>query len=456
MGKSTIEKRKSPMSPTIHAAAEEIRAGRLSPIELLDACLERIDRLEPRVHAWVLVDREGARADAERLHAELRRGQWRGPLHGIPVAVKDIFDVFDWPTAAGSRLWAGSVARQDATAVRRLREAGAVFPGKTVTTQYASFDPPVTRNPWDLTRTPGGSSSGSAAAVACGMCPAALGSQTGGSITRPASFCGVAGCKPTFGRVSGAGVVPLAPSMDHVGPIARSVRDLALLLEVLAGPDPQDPLCADRAVPDYLAALSRPPAAPRLGRVRGLFEERAEPAVRALMDEVSAAFDGHVREVALPAGFAEVVPRHRTVMAVEAAAYHEPRLRRHPDDYQPRIRALLEEGLATPAAEYARCKEHQRRLTEAVTACLADVDALLTPATTGPAPPADTTGDPAFNSPWSYTGLPTVSIPAGWTAEGLPLAVQLVGRPWGEAELLAAAAWCEGRLAVPAREPLAG
>jgi Asp-tRNA(Asn)/Glu-tRNA(Gln) amidotransferase A subunit family amidase len=442
------------MNPTVHAAAEEIRAGRLSPVDLLDACLERIDRLEARVHAWVLVDRERARADAERLHAELRRGQWRGPLHGIPVAVKDIFDVFDWPTAAGSRLWAGSVARQDSAAVRRLREAGAVFPGKTVTTQYASFDPPVTRNPWDLARTPGGSSSGSAAAVACGMCPAALGSQTGGSITRPAAYCGVAGCKPTFGRVSGAGVVPLAPSMDHVGPIAGCVRDLALLLQALAGPDPQDPHCAGRPVPDYLAARSRPPA-PRLGRVRGLFEERAEPVARALMDEVSVALGGRVCEVALPAAFAEVLPRHRTVMAVEAAAYHEPRLRRHPDDYQPRIRALLEEGLATPAAEYARCKEHQRRLAREMEACLEGVDALLTPATVGPAPAADTTGDPAFNSPWSYTGLPTVSIPAGWTDEGLPLAIQLVGRPWGEAELLAAAAWCEGRLAVQPREPLA-
>jgi aspartyl-tRNA(Asn)/glutamyl-tRNA(Gln) amidotransferase subunit A len=438
-------------SITIHAAAEDIRHGRLSPVDLLDACLERVDRLEPRVRAWVFLDRERARADAERLHAELRRGHWRGPLHGIPIAVKDIFDVFDWPTAAGSRRWVNSVARQDATAVRRLRQAGAVFPGKTVTTQYASFDPPVTRNPWDPTRTPGGSSSGSAAAVACGMCPGALGSQTGGSITRPAAYCGVAGCKPTWGRVSVAGVLPLAPSMDHVGPIAGCVRDLAILLQVLAGPDPYDPACADRPVPDYQAALARPPAPPRLGRLRGLFEERAEGPVRALLDEGSAAL-GPVRDVALPAGFAEVLARHRTVMTVEAAAYHEPRLRRYPDDYEPRIRGLLEEGLACPAPEYARTKEHQRDLAAAMQVCLHDVDALLTPATTDAAPAADTTGDPAFNSPWSYTGLPTVSLPAGWTKDGLPLALQLVGRPWGEAELLAVAAWCEERLAFERRE----
>src|SRR2546421_4447532 len=178
----------------IHQAGEEIRQGRLSPTDLLDSCLAQIDRHEPRVRAWVFVDREGPRAQCEQLTQELSRGHHRGPLHGIPLGIKDIYDVFDWPTAAGSRLWSQSIARRDATAVERLRQAGAVFLGKTVTTQYASFDPPPTRNPWNIERTPGGSSSGSAAAVACGICLGALGSQTGGSITRPGSSCGVAGC----------------------------------------------------------------------------------------------------------------------------------------------------------------------------------------------------------------------------------------------------------------------
>src|SRR6266478_5368146 len=230
----------------IHQAADEIRQGRLSPTELLDPCLAQIDRHEPRVRAWVFVDRESARAQCEQLTQELSRGQNRGPLHGIPLGIKDIYDVFDWPTAAGSRLWAQSIARRDATVVERLRQAGAVFIGKTVTTQYASFDPPPTRNPWHPGRTPGGSSSGSAAALACGMCLGALGSQTGGSITRPASYCGVAGCKPSYGRVSASGIVPLAPSMDHPGPIARSVRDLAILLQAIAGSDPLDPDCASQ------------------------------------------------------------------------------------------------------------------------------------------------------------------------------------------------------------------
>src|SRR5438034_2421832 len=222
---------------TIAAAAQAIRDGRLSPVTLLDACLERIDRYEPRVHAWVFVDHAYAREQAETATAELKQGIRRGPLQGMPLGIKDIFDVFDWPTAAGSRLWAESVARQDATVVRRLRQAGAVFLGKTVTTQYASFDPPPTRNPWDRERTPGGSSSGSAAAVACGMCLGALGSQTGGSITRPAAFCGVCGLKPSWGRVSAEGVLPLAPSLDHVGVMAPSVRDLAILLQLIIAYD---------------------------------------------------------------------------------------------------------------------------------------------------------------------------------------------------------------------------
>jgi aspartyl-tRNA(Asn)/glutamyl-tRNA(Gln) amidotransferase subunit A len=443
------------MLTTIHAAAEEIRTGRVTPIDLLEACLGRIDRLEERVRAWVFVDREAARAQAEELTAELRRGQARGLLHGIPLGIKDIFDVFDWPTAAGSKRWAQAIARRDATVVERLRRAGAVFIGKTVTTQYASFDPPPTRNPWDPSRTPGGSSSGSAAGLACGMCLGALGSQTGGSITRPASYCGVAGCKPTYGRVSTDGVMPLAASMDHPGPMATCVHDLAILLQAIAGPDGRDPLCSNRPVPDLQAALASGSPPPRLGRVRALFHDLAEPPVRVLMEQVSDTLrkrGAAVSDVGLPSGFADVVPRHRIVMAVEGAAYHAQRLKQHPEDYGPKIRGLLEEGLSCPAPQYARCKDHQQQLTAEMLPCFEGVDALLAPATTGPAPDASTTGNPAFQAPWSYTGLPTISFLAGWTPEGLPLAIQLVGRPWGEPGLFRAAAWCEQALAVEQRE----
>jgi Asp-tRNA(Asn)/Glu-tRNA(Gln) amidotransferase A subunit family amidase len=438
---------------TIHAAAADIRAGRLSPVDLLESCLERIDRYEPRLKAWVLVDRNGARAEAKRLADELKRGQYRGPLHGIPVGIKDIFDVFDWPTAAGSKLWANSIARQDATVVRKLREAGAVFVGKTVTTQYASFDPSPTRNPWNLDRTPGGSSSGSAVAVAAGMCLGALGSQTGGSITRPASYCGIAGCKPAYRMVSCQGVVPLAHSMDHPGPMARCVRDLALLLQTIAGYDWDT---KRQLVPDLMAGLDGEIKPPRLGRLRGLFEDLAEPSVRRMMDEVVKALTDRgctIVDVALPASFSEVIARHRMVMAVEGAQFHERRLRKHPEDYGPNISKLLEEGLACPATEYAQSKAHQERLRQEMWDVAGKHDALLCPATTGPAPDKGTTGDPAFNSPWSYTGLATVSFPVGLSEGRLPLAVQLVGKFMDDVTLFQAAAWCEEVFAGRMPEP---
>jgi aspartyl-tRNA(Asn)/glutamyl-tRNA(Gln) amidotransferase subunit A len=427
----------------LHAAAEAIRSCRLSPVELVENCLDQIDRYEPHVHAWVLIDRHGAWSEAERLAADVRNGNWRGPLHGIPIGVKDIIDVAGWPTAAGSRLWANRIATHDAPVIGRLRQAGAILLGKTVTTPYASFDPPPTKNPWDLTRTPGGSSSGSAAAVACGMCTGALGSQTGGSLVRPASYCGVAAFKPSFGRVSVAGLLPLAPSMDHVGSIARSVKDLAIIQKTLEGPGASD--------------MGAPlPSAPRLGRLAGLFADLADASAKGCVDHVIECLQSRGAafvDVILPAAFDDVLSRHRLVMAVEAAAYHQSRLQEHPEEYGPQITSLLREGLACSAAEYVRTKEHQRRLTAEMPGCFDGVDALLTPATTGPASAADTTGNPAFNSPWSYTGLPTVSLPAGWAPNGLPLAIQLVGRPGSDAQLLATAAWCEEAIAVDARLP---
>jgi aspartyl-tRNA(Asn)/glutamyl-tRNA(Gln) amidotransferase subunit A len=430
------------MYQTIHEAAVALREHKTTPLALVEQCLAAIDRWERTVRAWVFVDREGARAEAKRRTAEQERGQYRSPLHGIPIGVKDIFDVFDWPTAAGSALWANSIARQDADVVRNLRQAGAIFLGKTVTTQYASFDPPVTRNPWNLDHAPGGSSSGSAAALATGMCLGALGSQTGGSITRPASYCGVAGLKPTFGAISLHGIVPLAPSMDHPGPMARCAQDLALQFTSMAPP---------QVIP-HPNGLDRP----ILGRLHGLFDERATPPMRHMIDTVASSLAGAgatVLDVSLPASFSEVIPRHRVIMAVEAAAFHRTRLHKHPQDYAPRIRELLEEGIACPAAELRHCQEHQAQLKQEMLACFAGVSALLTPATTGPAPKADTTGDPAFNSPWSYTGLPVVSIPTGQFSDGLPLAIQLIGKPGSELELVHLAVWCEKALGIKPLTP---
>src|SRR5487761_1605570 len=213
---------------TLLAASQEIHAGRLAPLTLVEQCLAAIERFEPQIHAWVLVDESAAREAARRAGDEIAAGRYRGPLHGVPLGIKDIVDVAGWPTRAGSPLRAAHRADHDAAVVARLRAAGAIFLGETVPTEFASFDPPPTRNPFNPLRTPGGSSSGSAAAVATGMCLGALGSQTGGSITRPASYCGVAGCKPTYGRVSLSGIVPLSFHLDHPGPIAKTVADLAV------------------------------------------------------------------------------------------------------------------------------------------------------------------------------------------------------------------------------------
>jgi aspartyl-tRNA(Asn)/glutamyl-tRNA(Gln) amidotransferase subunit A len=454
---------------TLTAAAEFIRKGQLTPSELLEQCFARIDRYEDRVKAWVYIDRDGAREQAAFLTAELKQNNYRGPLHGIPVGIKDIFDVFDMPTGCGSKRWANSYARRDATVVERLRQAGAVIMGKTVTTAFASFDPPPTRNPWNLERTPGGSSSGSAAAVACGMCLGALASQTGGSITRPASYCGVYSLKPTYGRVSVDGVMPLASSMDHVGVMANCVQGLAYLFEAIAGHDPRDPASANHRVPDFTYSPLKSPDSQRIGILGGMFHERAEPAIREKLLSLARTLEGahglattshgtdpvdviEISEVAPPAEFGEVTRRHHTVMAVEAAAFHAPRFSRHPEDYPPNITALLREGLNTTAPEYAKCKTHQELLSRLCDELFNQFDALLTPATADPAPTRETTGKPVFNSPWSYTGLPTVSLPFAWSPDGLPLSLQFVGPRFGEAELFGIALRWEQAIHFPRRE----
>ena len=440
---------------TITEAAPLLRSGELTPTDLLEQCLARIDRYEPKVRAWAYLDRDGAREQAERLTAELKAGQNRGPLHGIPVGIKDIIDVFDMPTGCGSKLWANSYARRDATCVARLRQAGAIILGKTVTTAYASFDPPVTRNPWNLDRTPGGSSSGSAAAVACGMCFGALATQTGGSITRPASYCGVYSLKPTHGRVSVDGVLPLAPSLDHVGVMANCVRDLAMLLQPLARTESPQKAPAPY---HYHSEIEEPSSYSRerqLATLPDFFPGRAVPEMAttfAKLQEASVTAGWSWMKLPLPPSWADVPTNHHIVMGVEAAAYHAERMHRRPEDYPPRIRSLIESGLACPAPRFVQVLEHFKTFRNEIETTFADGwYTLATPATPGAAPAANTTGDPAFNSPWSYSWLPTVSLPMAWTEDGLPLAVQLIGRQWCEDDLLAVATMLEETIGFESR-----
>lgn len=445
---------------TVREAAEAVTSGQVSARELVRSALDRVERLEPAVRAWARLDPQGALEEAARLDERLSRGERAGPLHGVPVGIKDIIYTRGLETSAGSTILQGFVPGHDATVVARLRAAGAVVLGKTVTTQFAFLDPGPTRNPWNLDHTPGGSSSGSAAAVACGMVPAALGTQTVGSILRPAAYCGVVGLKPTYGRVSRHGIVPLSWTMDHPGPLARTVEDAALLLEVLAGPDGLDPACAPEPVQRWTEACRLGARGLRVGVPDRFFSERATPEVRESFGRALAALESagaEVREVRLPRELDAGVAAQRTILAAEAATFHRAWFESRADDYGPKLRALLEEGMRIPATEYIRARQVRRACRRSMARLFQDVDVLATPTTPAPAPKGlESTGDPSFNGPFSFVGFPAVTVPVERSDEGLPLGVQLVARPFAEATLLRAAAALEAasswgrRLAHPA------
>lgn len=426
-----------PRHETLLGTTLAIRNGQRTCREVVEQCLARIDEQEANVRAWVKVDRDGAffQADLNDRYRNDAAGQ--GPLFGIPLGIKDIVDVACFKTGCGSEWMTreNDVTSSTAPLVEHLTRAGAIVLGKTVTTQFASFDPPPTCNPWNLDRTPGGSSSGSAAAVAAGMCLGAIGSQTGGSLTRPASFCGVATCKPSYNAVAAEGVFPLAPSMDHPGPIARTVADVALMLGVI---DVHAQWLCLAPVPRFTP--------PRIKRLCGFFDEQVDPSYLKLIDDVLKVFaeaGASVEEVQADLNFNEVIKYHRCIMATEAAMTHQPYWAEHRDEYGPAIRSLIEEGMRATALEYSAAKAHQSIATAAFEEAMEDCDLLVTPATLGAAPDRTTTGNPLMNSPWSYSGLPTVSFPIGLATDGLPLAIQCAGRMKSDANLLNAAMWCE-------------
>lgn len=443
----------TPTSNRLIDVSKEIRQQRLSCEDVLAGCLEQIQNREEELQAWVVVDSERARQHAKQLDAELAEGHWRGPLHGVPVGVKDILDVAGLPTAAGSSLRSNTMAEHDAVLVSRLRDAGAVILGKTVTTQFACFDPPPTRNPWNPDRTPGGSSSGSAVAVATEMCYAALGSQTGGSITRPAAFCGVCGLKPTFRTLPLTGCVPVAESLDHAGPLARCIADLALMQDALEGRRRLTQAIESSSL-ERLQHL-------RIGVADELFADRPENQsvdrdshrlLRRLRHRLGKNLCSTIK-VTLPIDFDEILTLHRTLMSYEAAAWHRWRFEQHRDDYLPNMTSLIQEGLETTPTEYQAARHQQRRWRQRMRAEFARYDVLVCPATTGPAPDRSTTGDASMNAPWSFLGLPTVSLPVALTDDELPLSLQFVGRRRSERTLLALTHHLETRFR---RDSLAG
>ena len=440
-----------PHRMTIAQASAEIAAGRLTSQTLVEDLLSRIDRLDPRLKSWVTVDAEGALEIARTLDRELSESGPRSPLHGIPLGMKDIYYTAGLKTTACSKILADFVPDYDAASVARLREAGAVVLGKTVTTEFASGDPPPTLNPWRPAHTPGGSSSGSAVAVAARMCPGAMGSQTGGSILRPAAYNGIVGFKPTFGRISVFGVLPLAWSLDTIGPMVNSVEDAAIMLQHLAGYDPRDSGCADVPTSDYIGALNKLARPPRIGFIGGFFKERSETEVWSHTESVAQklADAGAVVEVVQPPpSFASAHTVQWVVNNAETAAYHEENFRTRADDYSEILRQRIEVGILTPAVSYIQAQRLRRVFRREMEELARGWDLLLTPTTPTPAPrDLSTTGDPVFQSPWTSCGLPTITIPSGISpSTGLPLGTQLAAPPFEEARLLAGAKWCEGVL----------
>jgi aspartyl-tRNA(Asn)/glutamyl-tRNA(Gln) amidotransferase subunit A len=440
---------------SLSAASELVRARRVSPVALTNACLTRIERLNPILNAYITVTAADALAAAKTAEGEIAKGLWRGPLHGMPIALKDLFDTAGVRTTAASAIFAERVPSEDAEVVRRLKAAGAVLLGKLNMQEFAYGDTsaqshfgPV-RNPWNRDLVAGGSSGGSAAAVAAGLCYGALGSDTGGSIRQPAAYCGIVGLKPTYGLVSTRGVVPLSWSLDHVGPMCRTVADTALLLQVIAGYDSLDTNSLAGTPPDYARAMRQDVSRLRLGIPRSPFYENLDPEIEQAVNRAVQVLDGmtaSIRDVELP--------RYATVpvAGAEAYAFHAPYFTKTPELYQPVTRRRLQAGATVTATAYVEGRRELDRLRRAVGAVFSTVDVLVTPTTPVlPGTVQEGVNDPGTppaggvalslrnTQPFDVYGLPSISIPCGFTRSGLPIGLEISGPRLGDAAVLATA-----------------
>jgi Asp-tRNA(Asn)/Glu-tRNA(Gln) amidotransferase A subunit family amidase len=430
-------------------AARKIRDGILTSEELVQGCLEQIRALEPRVQAWQFLDEGHALAQARALDERKRNGEPLGPLHGVPVGVKDIIDTADMPTENGTVLHKGRTPREDAGVVTRLRAAGAVILGKTVTTECAYFSPGKTRNPHNPEHTPGGSSSGSAASVAASMVPLALGSQTAGSVIRPAAFCGVYGFKPTHGLIPRHGILQLSRTLDHAGLFARSIDDIALLLEQLQGYDERDPDTRPRARVDYQKISSEePPLEPMFAFIKTPHWERADADMKEAYAELQEALGAQLEEVELFPSASEGWDWQRTIMEAEMSSNLEPLWLAGKNKLSERLRGLMERGRETRVIDYQRTLRRIAPTIESFDELFRErYDAILTPPALGTAPKGlGATGDPAFCVLWTLLGMPAITLPLMQGANGLPLGVQLVGRRNYDARLLRTARWLEKKV----------
>ena len=441
---------------TITEAAELLRRQDLSPVELVQAFLRRIEATDGELHSFITVLNDQALADARTAEAEILRGEYKGPLHGIPFALKDLYDTAGVRTTSGSRVDIDRVPTEDATTTARLKAAGGILLGKLAMHEFALGGPDFTtpfapaRNPWTLDHVTGGSSSGSGAAVAAGQCMGALGSCTGGSIRGPASLCGIVGLKATYGRVSRFGVVTLSWSQDHCGPMTWTVEDAAHMLQAIAGYDPKDPTTSSAPVPDYSLALRDDIKGLTIGVPRHFFfvpDSNVNPEVLAIVDrglEVLQELGANLEEVTIPS-LEYVRAANSVIMLSEAYAFHERNLKSRPQDFGEMVRARFRIGGLFSASDYVQAQRCRKLVIREFAEVLQRVDLLAMPTMTQPAPAFEgydatsTARGPSFTAPFNLTGLPAISVPCGFTASGLPVGMQIAGKPFDELGVLRAA-----------------
>jgi len=438
-------------------ASELVRNKKVSPVELTHECLSRIERLNPKLNAFITVTADSALAEARHAEAEIQHDGWRGPLHGIPIALKDLVDTAGVRTTAASGVFTDRVPIEDAEIVRRLKAAGAVFLGKLNLHEFAyggiSYFGPV-HNPWNLDYSPGGSSGGSAAAVAAQLCYGAIGSDTGGSIRQPAGYCGIVGLKPTYGRVSTCGVIPLAWSLDHLGPITRTAMDAALMLQVIAGYDTQDTASVDVPVPNYVATITAATSSLRLGIPRAYFYEALHPEIQAAMEaalSVLKKLAGTQRDIAPLAtngSYSSVMDPYVAILRAEAYAYHKDYVSKSPELYQAQTLKRIRAGADVTTSAYIQSRRQLEQVRRSVARAFETVDLLITPTACVPSfAIANLLADPNTlrekelltlrnTRPFNMLGLPTVSVPCGFTRADLPIGMQITGPPGGEATVL--------------------
>jgi len=429
-------------------AGRRLRDGEVSAEEMVGACLERIAAVDGDIQAWAYLDPDYALAQARMIDSMRQSGGPVGPLHGLPVGIKDIIDTEALPTENGTSLDSGRRPREDASVVSQLRQAGAVIMGKTVSTELAVYSPGKTQNPHNPGHTPGGSSSGSAAAVAAEMVPLAVGTQTNGSVIRPASFCGAYGFKPTHGLISRAGVLKQSPPLDTIGVFGRSVEDAAMLADAITAYDDRDPDSRLRARPRLLeVATQEPPLEPVFAFVKTPVWDRASDDCKEAFAELADALGARCDEVNLPSPFEGAYEIHRTIMQADLAKNFAPYYRRGADKLSDILRGMIEEGQSTLAVDYNVAVDWIDLLNAGLDEVFARYDAILTPAAPGEAPVGlEATGDPAFCTLWTLCGTPAITLPLMEGAAGLPLGVQLVGRRGDDARLLRTARWLAGHI----------